>query len=48
MASTFTTEELTSCWFVTVMALPEPATFVFVGIGAGLAALAFRRRGRAF
>jgi hypothetical protein len=30
------------------MALPEPATFVFVGIGASLAALALRRRGRAF
>jgi hypothetical protein len=29
-------------------ALPEPATFVLVGINAGLAALAFRRRGRAF
>jgi hypothetical protein len=28
---------------VTVMAVPEPGTLALVGIGAGLAALAFRR-----
>jgi hypothetical protein len=36
---------LPSSSFVTVTAVPEPGTFAIVGIGAGLAALAFRRRG---
>ena len=41
----FTSDYLPSSSFVTVMAVPEPGTFALVGIGAGLAALAFRRRG---
>ena len=44
----FTSDYLPSSSFVTVTAVPEPGTFALVGIGAGLAALAFRRRGRAF
>jgi hypothetical protein len=44
----FTSDYLPSSSFVTVTAVPEPGTLALLGIGAGLAVLAFRRNpGRA-